>query len=60
MKTYKIYFEVYGRKMKTTVEANNERDAKEWVKEKIIKNTNFLKITEEDKDLNFLKNIFGI
>lgn len=60
MKTYKIYFEVYGHKMKTTVQANNERDAKEWIKDKIIKNTNFLKVTEEDKDLNFLKNIFGI
>lgn len=56
MKNYKIYFEVYGRKMKTTVKAKTELEAKELVKNKI----NFLKITEEDKDLNFLKNIFGI
>ena len=56
MKTYKIYFEVYGHKMKTTVQAKNETEAKELVKNKI----KFLKITEEDKDLNFLKNIFGI
>lgn len=55
MKNYKIYFEVYGKKMKTTVKANNERDAKELVKNKI----KFIKITETE-NIDFLKNIFGI
>ena len=55
MKTYTIYFEIYDKKMKTTVEALNENDAKAKVKKKI----NFIKVVENDP-LDFLKNIFGI
>jgi hypothetical protein len=36
MKNYTIYFEFYGKKMKTTIMAENEEKAKELVKSKII------------------------
>lgn len=55
MKTYKIYFEVYGKKMKTVINANSEAEAKELVKNKI----KFIKI-EPENNIDFLKNIFGI
>ncbi len=55
MKNYKIYFEVYGKKMKTTVKAKTETEAKELIKNKI----KFIKVIQEDP-IDFLKNIFGI
>ena len=54
MKQYTIYFELFGKKMKTTIEANSEVEAKNKLKEKII----FHKIDEYDP-LDFLKNILG-
>jgi hypothetical protein len=33
---YKVYFEVYGKKMKTIVPAKSEQSAKDWVKDRII------------------------
>lgn len=67
MKRYKVYFEIYGKRLKTTVIANNLEDAKQIVKDKIV----FHKIDDEDdlflkKDglppdnIDFLKNILGI
>lgn len=53
--TYTIYFEIYGKKMKTTVQARNETEAKETIKNKI----KFIKIVK-DNDIDFLKRIFGI
>lgn len=55
MKQYTIYFELFGKKMKTTIEAISEAEAKNKLKEKII----FHKIEEYDA-LDFLKNIFGM
>lgn len=55
MKNYKIYFEIYGKKMKTVIKANSEHEAKELVKNKI----KFIKIVPEN-NIDFLKNIFGI
>lgn len=55
MKNYKIYFEIYGKKMQTTVLAKNEHDAMDSVKNKI----KFIKVFETDP-MAFLKNIFGI
>ena len=55
MKTYTIYFEIYGKKMKTTVYADNPTDAIEKFKNKI----NFIKV-EQENNIDFLKNIFGI
>ena len=62
MKTYTIYFEIYGKKMKTVVSAYNEEEAKLHIRNKI----NFNKITckdsfaEELKKDNPLKDFFGI
>lgn len=36
MKSYTVYFELFGRKMKTTVEAESAIKAKELIKSKII------------------------
>jgi hypothetical protein len=55
MKTYTIYFELFGKKMKTTVEAENVDQAKRKIKDKIV----FHKV-EENNPFEYLKNIFGI
>ncbi len=36
MKEYTVYFEIFGKKMKTTVRAFNEEQAKAFVKNKIV------------------------
>jgi 1-deoxy-D-xylulose 5-phosphate reductoisomerase len=33
--TFTVYFEIYGKKMKTSVEANNKEHAKQIIKDKI-------------------------
>lgn len=55
MKRYKIYFEIYGKKMQTTITAKNEHDAMDLVKNEI----KFIKVFETSP-MAFLKNIFGI
>jgi len=63
MKTYIIYFEIFGKKMKTIIEADSKSEAKQIVKNKII----FHKIDSESNDvkndiidLDGLKNMLGI
>lgn len=57
MKKYEILFEVYGKKLKTTIEANSEEKAKEIVKNKI----RFDKITElRTKDDDILDQMMGM
>ena len=51
---YTVYFELFGKKMKTDVEARNEEHAKGIVKSKII----FHKV--QLNPLDYLKNMFGI
>lgn len=36
MKEYTVYFEIYGKKMKTTIFAENESNAKQVIARKII------------------------
>ena len=55
MKEYTIYFEIFGKKMKTTIYADSISEAKNKLKEKII----FHKI-EENNPIDFLQNIFGM
>ena len=55
MKQYTIYFEIFGKKMKTTIYADSEIEAQNKLKDKII----FYKI-EENNPIDFLQNIFGI
>ena len=57
MKTYDVYFELYGKKLKTTVTAENKYEAMEIVRQKLV----FVKVVERDDDaLNRLKDILGI
>ena len=57
MKNYDVYFEIFDKKMKTTILAETTKDAKQ----KIIDRIKFHKVVEnEDDPLNFLKNIFNI
>lgn len=61
MKKYEILFEIYGKKLKTTIEANSEEKAKEIVKNKI----RFDKITElksnnSDDIVDQMLNMFGM
>jgi len=55
MKTFEVLFEIYGKKLKTTISAKSKDDAKTKIKDKII----FHKISENE-NIDFLKNIFGI
>jgi hypothetical protein len=62
MKTYKVYFEFYGRKMCTNVDAENEAKAKEIIKDKIIfPRVQELKKYDDDADfenfIDFFKNL---
>lgn len=54
MTEYKIYFELYGKKMQTVIKADNKEQAKEKIKSKII----FHRIEESNSDENFM-NIFN-
>lgn len=61
MKQYTVYFELFGKKMKTTVAANSEEDAKYLIMGKII----WHKVESEPANINddpieFLKQTFGI
>jgi hypothetical protein len=63
MKIYKIYFEIFGKKMKYEVEAESKNDAINKLKNKI----SIIKINEgineginDDDVLENLKNMFGM
>ena len=59
MNTYDIYFEIYSKKLKVTVEANSEEDAKYLIRGKI----NFHKIVlhkdNDNEGFEYLKDIFN-
>jgi hypothetical protein len=58
---YRIFFEIYGKKMQTVIEAKSENEAKEKVKNKIIFDKIESAITEQEANeaVNYLKNMFG-
>lgn len=57
MRLYTVYFELFGKKMKTTIEAKSEEDAKY----KIMGKIKWHKIEPDESDtLQGLKDIFGI
>jgi hypothetical protein len=75
MKNYKIYFEIYGKRLVTTVSAENQEHAKQIIVNKIIFHKIILTddnddiFSQEDNDkptpsdydnLDYLKNILGI
>ena len=57
MKKYTVFFEIYGKKLKTVVYAESEAKAREIVKNKVV----FHKIEEvADPQVEYLKNLFNI
>ena len=60
MNKYVVYFTIYGKKLKTTIYANNKKDAMDIIKEKIIFD-NIVEVDSINNDmLNNLKNLFNI
>jgi hypothetical protein len=60
MKEFKVYFEIYGKKMMAVIEANSAAEAKRKVLDKVI----FHKVVEQNDDgddmVNHLKSLFGL
>ena len=56
---YTVYFEIFGKKMKYTVRASSEEDAKYQIMGKIIWHKVVPEITD-DGVLDHLKDIFGM
>jgi len=61
MKKFKVYFEIFGKKMKTSITANSKEEAKQLLMEKIIFHKvevdEDFKLQDEDV-LDFLKGAF--
>ena len=55
MNKYTVYFEIYGKKMKSTVFAEHELGAKQAVKNKI----SFHKVEKEKEDKDIFNDLFG-
>jgi hypothetical protein len=53
---YTVYFEIYGKKLKVSIDANSPEDAKY----KIMGKIKFHKIEVPDEGLNQLKEMLGI
>jgi predicted PolB exonuclease-like 3'-5' exonuclease len=56
MNKYIVYFEIFGKKMKTAVMAENQSEAKTIIKNKI----KFHKIEIEDGGEDFIDNFFSL
>lgn len=57
MKNHIVYFEIYGKKMKTTIPADSKEQAKEAIKSKII----FHKVVGEEEDvMEKLRDMFNM
>ena len=58
MAEFDIYFEIYGKKLKTTITANSKNEAMQIVRNK-IKFNKVIQIKQDD-GVEFLKGIFGM
>jgi hypothetical protein len=56
MKSFRIHFELFSKKMKTTIKARNKQEALNILKDKII----IHKVEEQDDTLNRLKDMFNM
>jgi hypothetical protein len=70
MNEYEVFFELYGKKMRTKIVADNE----EYAKDTVIQNINFCKVVKQespkepvkdagfnnDESFTFLMGIFGL
>lgn len=59
MKEYIVYFEIYGKKLKTTIKASSQSEAKNIVAGK-LKFNKILEKTIGDPIVDHFKNIFNI
>ena len=57
---YEVYFEIYGKKMKVTINANSEHDAKHLIMGKIVFHKIVKKTETTFKDFDFFKDIFNL
>ena len=57
MKAFEVWFEIYGKKMKTTIKADSMADAQQKIRQSIIFHKTV--VSESDKTVDALKNIFG-
>lgn len=58
---YKIYFQIYDKRLKATIKAKSESEAKEIIKNKIIFDKIIMtELPDGDETLNNLKSIFKI
>lgn len=62
MKKYKIYFEMFGKKMVTDIVASDEQHAKRLLADKIIfHKVKLINMNKEEEDIfDMLKNIFNL
>jgi len=62
MKTFKVYFEIFGKKMQCEINCNNKEEVEKMVKNKInihkVEELSF-KGFDKNESLDFLKNMFG-
>lgn len=58
MKNFDVWFELYGKKMKTVIKADSMADAQSKIRNSIIFHKTV--ISESDKVVDDLKNIFGM
>lgn len=57
---FKVYFELFGRNMRTEVEAYGVVQAKEEVTKLIAARTVFKEVVQSTVDVDFIKNFLGI
>ena len=57
---YTVYFEIFGKKMKTTVDAKSEEDAKYRIMGRIIWHKVVPEKIGDDSVIDFLKGTFGM
>ena len=58
MNTYVIYFSIFGKHLKTAVKANSEKEAQQFIRNKIVFHESKTEIREDP--VEYLKNMFGL
>jgi hypothetical protein len=53
---FEVFFEIYGKKMKAVIDADNELQAKKKVSDKII----FHKVVKRDDFADYMKGVFDV
>jgi hypothetical protein len=59
MTKYNVFFEIFGKKMKATVNADSEEQAKYLISGQIIKKIKITEVQNADKEKELFNNFFG-